>query len=1000
MKRVRDGQIDFSGGQHNGVSPAILPEHFYAQAINCSARNGVIAPRKPRQAIPFSRNTWQIGNFQGAYVYESLSGSHIVVAVNGHLWELWPKHRTINRITTDSVHLSPNVDEIFLVQAGRFLLAQDGVNSPLVVDDSSVEISLSVPVGRNMAFGAGRLYVVSPSRTVIEASRISSGAYSSDDFLIFDESGNLSPYDIGPCTGLIFLPVLDTGTGLGALIAFGTTGLYSFNVGIPRDLWPTSELGRLIASNLNRPSIRSAVPIGGDLFFATATGITSLSTARADFRAARYTDISKPVQGWINQTPEDLLPYASASFFDQQYRLAFLPERLPSGNVRFYGQAVLDFQHGIATDPTFTSAESGIYVQAQLVDNDRLYLIGKDSSGENTLYQDLESGTDDIRSDGTRSRIPWMVETRAYVFDSIATRKHLQGGAFLDLAGIRGPIELDIYFRVNRHPKWQHWMHLNADPCQAEGLGCSVKMGSKGYARIFLPSPEQTEDNCTGQLLSDFNEIQIRFVGLGYMKLERWTLAATSEEETYRGYEFSGPDLDCLVPCTGETSLLRHSINPTFPPQPGQLPGYKWADYIGDKAEQSGYLPDPANVWIIWDFFDYVETDPDTLEVLGITQKTSGAYPGTGQLETASPTLIPDGLMAGKDSALWSPGDALRSVDEHSWGAIPVWPNVEPFTVYAVVKPAAFELGKRTILSTQDGALSISRNADESWSIQSGGDEVTVATGADETDSWVLVCAVFDGTNSLIQIGLNPAEFGPLPDYDPSGGGANASPVMGQEGTDPATSWEGELAQIIIRLGADNVATRNAYMVWLATVHQINLSPRARQEDHAAVSTRLMGSYNPYVSDEDHAGVRTALSGLYQIQFLPTSTEEDHAGVRTSLSGAYTEAVNPAAAQADHAGVSTSLSGAYVDIHTIQNPEDAIPGYTLHIGTFGQWTINGVPIVGETGTSFLVPMNVSKADAITQDGATNTAIVLHEYLITRDNQLLTERDGTPLYTNE
>src|SRR5690606_7592603 len=131
----------------------------------------------------------------------------------------------------------------------------------------------------------------------------------------------------------------------------------------------------------------------------------------------------------------------------------------------------------------------------------------------------------------------------------------------------------------------------------------------------------------------------------------------------------------------------------------------------------------------------------------------TGAYPGAGGLVSDSPTLVEGGLAPGKDSALWNPEDALRSDGESAWGAIPVWPTVEPFTVYAVVKPGSFASGKRTILSTQDGNVVLSLKPDGVWEMASGGESFDAVSALVLPDSWLLVCAVFNGENSLLQVG-------------------------------------------------------------------------------------------------------------------------------------------------------------------------------------------------------------------------------------------------------
>ena len=77
--------------------------------------------------------------------------------------------------------------------------------------------------------------------------------------------------------------------------------------------------------------------------------------------------------------------------------------------------------------------------------------------------------------------------------------------------------------------------------------------------------------------------------------------------------------------------------------------------------------------------------------------------------------------------------------------------------------------------------------------------------------------------------------------------------------------------------------------------------------------------------------------------------------------------------------VLSGASGSRVPLVVITGTPYA--GETLSSPQTGQWNINGVPVAGETGTTFIVPFTVSVGDAIRQAGSTTLTVSATPYAL-------------------
>jgi hypothetical protein len=147
-----------------------------------------------------------------------------------------------------------------------------------------------------------------------------------------NEGGSFAPTGkVGRVTGLIFLPVQDTSTGQGDLIAFCERGAVTFQVSAPRDQWKeTQGFQRVLFDNIGSAS-ESVIPVNGDLFFRSkeGNGIRTYRNARAEAGGYGQTPISAEIDPVLKQDTQWMLDGVTFANFDNRLLMTCLPKQYP-----------------------------------------------------------------------------------------------------------------------------------------------------------------------------------------------------------------------------------------------------------------------------------------------------------------------------------------------------------------------------------------------------------------------------------------------------------------------------------------------------------------------------------------------------------------------------------------------------------------------------------------------------------------------------------------------
>ena len=394
--------------------------------------------------------------------------------------------------------LYPSAKEVWIQQVNKYLVIQDGFNQPLILDSTTARnaiVNQEVPIGKIMAYGAGRLWVVSSDLRSFEASNID---LQNDDTnaLQFTENqyfGNggafVVPNEFGNITGMSFSAIKDPGTQFGDLVVFCENGAVTVNTLVPRSEWVATNIVQVVLNSYGCVSDKSLVNVNADLLFRREDGIGSYSAGRAEENEVVRKPISKEIKPYLDLDSEYMLGDVSAAFYQNRALFTIWP-RLgamnisdSSGNpiassqqVYFNAIASLDFyaQASIG-EGQLPGAYDGYWdkyrfiqiLTSQIETTTRCFAIvlldnpfPLDARLGTKPYSDKILGiaeiVDGMIDDGNGDRISCSIETRLMVFSDSFQHKKLAAGDIY-ARDWRGKVDSTLYWKPDDYPCWVTW---------------------------------------------------------------------------------------------------------------------------------------------------------------------------------------------------------------------------------------------------------------------------------------------------------------------------------------------------------------------------------------------------------------------------------------------------------------------------------------------------------------------------------------------------------------
>jgi hypothetical protein len=519
---------------------------------------------------------------QGVAIYQDPRDGNptlMVVVADGKIMALDFAEASVRRLNLLD-EISDDVP-VYMVQAEKYLIIQTGQDEPRIFDGYTVRRSSYygaqvVPIGKQMAYGQGRLFVainegaeilagdlvfsgflaeskittctaanptvvttatphglasgdlvtiaentsIVDSTYVVGSASLTATTFSipvtvtagapgaggtvtkfnagqDSDLLRFteatflNEGGSFAPAsNVGKVKSLVFLPVQDTATGQGDLIAFCERGAVTFQVSLPRDRWKNTEgFQRILFDNIGSTS-DSILPVNGDLFFRSreGNGIRTYRNARGEAGTYGLTPVSAEIDPILKQDTSWMLDQVSMVSFDNRLLVTCWPRQLPRRATDqtqadqfaaepiptvYTGIAVLDFQSTSAGRGKSAAVFDGVWtglrviklVQGLFDDDPRCFAVcfHEDETGRRVeIWEVTKNDEYDTPVEGKR-RVNASVVTKAFnLGDNMSLKKLIRCDLwFDDLGGGNDyPFECELAYRPDDYVNFTTWQRF------------------------------------------------------------------------------------------------------------------------------------------------------------------------------------------------------------------------------------------------------------------------------------------------------------------------------------------------------------------------------------------------------------------------------------------------------------------------------------------------------------------------------------------------------------
>lgn len=536
-------------GVSTAISPDLLPTGQFAWGMNVSIRGGKPQTR-PSQAC---RLFLPPGLVQGMGYFGAQDGM-LVVMIEGRPYRIRVGARDFSYENISLPWYNSGIQkQVWMQQTVETLIIQDGQSAPILYNGSSARraSATEVPLGRQMAYGHGRLWVAVGNKRLLAGDIRTNQAYSE---LKFTEVGYLSgggslffPRGI---SGLAFIPVTGT-TDYGTLLVLGTDYTESIRADITsRDDWQTYPgFETNVLRNIGTASEWSITEVNQDLYWRDSLGgIRSIKSSVLDESGPGNTPISREVSRLVDYDSQSLLNYCSGIFLNNRLLMTSSPYLNTNGGVSHKNLVSLDFapvstMQGKSA-PGYNGAWSGVHfthlAAGKFSNVTRGFGISSDEDGFNRLWELDIRGRDDVTiTCGTSApdevnRITAFVEYPRVDFGSPRARKRLER-CDVWVSELLGELELRAYWRSDNNQKWTQW-----DEVEECAVTTDPEMEAPHTWKNLLPQqrpqiktftiPDGLDEITAFALMVGF-QFQIRLEWIGRCKIERTMIRGSALDE-------------------------------------------------------------------------------------------------------------------------------------------------------------------------------------------------------------------------------------------------------------------------------------------------------------------------------------------------------------------------------------------------------------------------------------------------------------------------------------
>jgi len=523
----------FVEGVNQNHDVSLIKETQMAGGVNLSSRGGKTFTRPGFKELGVTIAT---GKFQGALRYHLSSGDRIVYVIDGVVYTLKLSDLSI---TNHGLQLKADSDMCFFCQADRYMVIQDDYNPttwaeknyPVIlheetlIDQSAEADNERVPKGTAMAYGHGRLFVV--TAFIYESAVWTSNlglvgfvagdiikAYKPTDVLLFTEETYLNeggrlllPEELGTIHSMIFQKNVMSGVGQGPLIIAAEFGMSAFSINAPRSTWKDIDLSVVMfsgADDVGSYANRAIINVNSEVMYRSVDGIRGMRRTATETQGGSLENepLSADIRPLMELDGRDGQLLASMSTARSRvlltsnwdgsvFKSLVSLDLAPLASMNQPSPAAFD---GIWTGFDFQQVLSAIYNNTEkhfiFVEDNRLFYLDEDEIHDNLSTE---------------------IMCRAY------TKEHIYGEPFrtkrvqymeLWLADVQGSLTITGYYNTDRFPFWSKF-----------GSGV-LTAGSDGYRRTQVRiTPTDVDADDLGVLLDSGYGIQYCIQWTGHAKL-------------------------------------------------------------------------------------------------------------------------------------------------------------------------------------------------------------------------------------------------------------------------------------------------------------------------------------------------------------------------------------------------------------------------------------------------------------------------------------------------
>ena len=551
---LRAGFRAVPNGNHSGIDPLFVPDGYVAAAVNADFRRGVVQTRPDFNRIRsfVLDEKYRERRFQGALAYTYDEKPHIIFGLGGDVFTFDVDLGIMHRITDEVPKLSHAVQRFSFLDTGTYIIVQDGLNTPIIVEGTGARLSdpnkdsplLELPgeiaTGTHMAFVYGRIALALTDSPAFMIGDVAIPLRYPDNYLFFAENQYLQGAGafetLGKITALSAWSQIDTPTGIGGLLVFTPDTVEAYDIGTDRRVWGEQPISRVI---LDRGAVgpNAVVRQNNDVFFRHRDGIYSIRSARAELAQNVFLSYSRFNAKFIEHDDQAALPLVSGALFDKRVLFTCAPYnwvRADDGMFETTFRGVVVFDHDVDEAPRAANEiASGVWTGLdfhQILDlKARTFAFVRGTGGDVQLWEmGGDTGLDD-----NRSPIPTTVYTPAYDFGDRTARKKLNS-VEMWLNDVSGSVSFELAVRADRRD-WKvahqglvrEWTNTDCRPIPA--TECYPAPTDECALANLQPGSEQ--QLAFNEFRVDFHALEAKITMTGRAELHVLRLSATPNHD-------------------------------------------------------------------------------------------------------------------------------------------------------------------------------------------------------------------------------------------------------------------------------------------------------------------------------------------------------------------------------------------------------------------------------------------------------------------------------------